>query len=357
VIRALYITGDVVGAPGGAGAVTKNELQVLTERYGADQVSVLQLADVRPQQYAALDIPFLWDYFALTHLATLAHKPLEHAHFYSGCYSETVRVLKARGVKVTYTSPHHDRAASLAERGAAYYLPHIDDSALWAQHVEGLKLADLVIAPSTHSRDSLLREGVERITIIPHGIEHFPEEVAPFPQEFTVGYLGGLGPDKGLRYLVEAWGKLDLKDARLLIGGAGSEQLEDFIRRHADGGRFNLVGWAANASDFYNGVSCYVQPSVAEGFGCEVPEAMAHGRPVIASKGAGASDCVTESAGYVVKAASADALAEALGRCYKTDTAQLQAMGLRARERAREYTWDRVRARYRQVFETVCRSS
>ncbi|MEK6884695.1 MAG: hypothetical protein AABY22_34000, partial [Nanoarchaeota archaeon] len=148
---ALYICGDEIGAPGGAGQVTKHELAVMTRMY--PEVDILQLKDVRPGPYAGLDLPFLWDYFALSKVARLCELkgPPVHAHFYSGCYTETIRYLKmfelgdsGEGVKVSITCPAHDRNISIKERGPSYYLPHIDIPDLWQQHSEGYRLADLV---------------------------------------------------------------------------------------------------------------------------------------------------------------------------------------------------------------------
>ena len=349
--RAVLICGDVVGAPGGAGQVTKNELMALQEVFGANEVGVLQLADVRPAVYAGLDVPYLWDYFALSQLHEPRFDALEHAHIYSGCYTETVRYLRSRGVTVSYTCPAHDRNLSMKERGPAYYLPHIDIPELWQQHSQGLRLANLVIVPGEAPRRFLESEGVEseHMVVIPHGIDSVPEQVAPFPEEFTIGYLGAVGVDKGVRFLVAAWGILDWPDARLLIAGEGSQQLESYIRTLAGKGRFVLLGWVPDPWEFYPKLSIYIQPSV-EGFGIEVPEAMACGRPVIVSDAAGAADLVDPGeTGWRVPFADTNALVEVLGQCYQHQD-KLLAIGNRARKVAQRYTWELIRGRYIEVF-------
>ena len=354
-IRAVLIAGDVVGGPGGAGQVTKNELLALKEVFGADEVGVLQLADVRPAVYAGLDLPFLWDYFALAHLHEPRFDALEHAHVYSGCYTESVRYLRSRGVTVSYTCPAHARGPSLKERqlrGLGANLPHIDDDTLWAQHKQGYLEANVVIVPSTHSEDFLRSEGVSNLVRIPHGIEAIPEQVAPFPEEFTVGYLGSIGPDKGWAYLVDAWAEIGWEDARLVICGEYTEQLTPFVQRRAGKGKFCLPGYVPDVATFYNAITVYVQPSVAEGWGIEVVEAMSYGRPVIASTGAGASDAVSSSSGWRVPPGDSDVLADVIRQAREKDSRLIYMAGV-GRQVARDYLWEKIRLKYVDVFQEL----
>ena len=361
-IRAVLICGDVVGAPGGAGQVTKNELLALKEVFGEEEVGVLQLQDVRPAVYANLDVPYLWDYFALAQLHQPRFDSLEHAHIYSGCYTETIRYLKSRGVTVSYTCPAHAREPSRKERelrGFGANLPHIDNDTLWAQHKKGYLEANLVIVPSSHSEDFLRSEGVTNLVRIPHGIESMPDHVAPFPEEFTVGYLGGLGPDKGVPYLIDAWAALGWTDARLIIAGEGSQQWASYIQSRAGKGKFCLPGYVPDVATFYNAITVYVQPSVAEGWGIEVVEAMSYGMPVIASTGAGASDAViagstySPGTGWLVPPADTEALADDIRWARETGSFRLMAMGANGRRRAEEYLWEKIRKRYVQVFQEL----
>ena len=364
-IEALYVAGDVIGAPGGAGQVTAHELGVLQDIYGADHVQVFQIGDVRPGPYAQLDIPFIHDYFALAKIAALVEKqgPPKHCHVYSGCYTELTRYLVNCGCKVSHTSPAHDRNLSLEERGPAYYLPHIDIPELWEQHCEGLRLADLVIVPGEAPRKFLESEGVkpERMVVIPHGIESIPDQVAPFPEEFTVGYLGGVGPDKGISYLIDAWATLGWEDARLIIAGGGGQQWVPYIQARAGKGKFCLPGYVPDVADFYNAITVYVQPSVTEGFGIEIIEAMSYGRPVIASTGAGAADAVETStpwspgSGWLVPPADSEALAADIRWARGTGPFDLMLMGANGRIRAEKYLWERIRHKYVNVFRELLR--
>jgi glycosyltransferase involved in cell wall biosynthesis len=190
-----------------------------------------------------------------------------------------------------------------------YPFHHVKDPYLWSLHVRYMNLVDGIVCPSKMSKKVLESEGVETpITVIPHGTD-IPDKVAPLPEEFTVGYLGVVGPDKGLTYLIKAWSQLDYDDAELVFAGAGTNQIKPAIQQLAGKGKFRLLGRVDNISDLFDMCSVYVQPSLNEGFGITALEAMAHGRPVIVSDGAGSADCVSAGDGFIVPAGDPDSIA------------------------------------------------
>ena len=101
------------------------------------------------------------------------------------------------------------------------------------------------------------------------------------------------------------------------------------------------------------GASVLVLPSVQDGFGLVVLEAMAAGLPVIVSDHVGAKDCVREGVdGFVVPVRDADAIAERL-RWLRADRSRQRRMGLNAREQALRYTWDAYRQRLLAKIESL----
>ena len=328
-----YFTADRIGVNTGGGIVTKNELQALA--------SIDETTLYNPEAKA--------DPFEIERQILHNQIPeLKLAHFYSGTFPDTVKYLKSKGTKIAYTAAAHDIDLSRAEfekLGLKYDLPHITNPELWQKYLQSYLLADVVICPSNHSKQVMENFGCKNVVVVPHGCDIMPAK--PYPKTFTLGYLGQTGPDKGLIYLIEAWSKLNYKDAVLNIAGSQSTSLIPMIR-HFKNGNYNIMGYVKNLEDFYNGISTYVQPSVTEGFGIEVLESLAAGRLVIASDGAGAADCVGEC-GFVVPKKDVGNLMEKIN-IMKTS---LQDSRNTCQNQALKYTWNKIREQYINVWRQL----
>ncbi len=385
----LYLTADKIGTPTGGGVVTYNESCALRELalnpYDFDGdvyvkiVSRDELENVNKTMLwvenekdleREMQDPWLWDHLAYHQFGNR----IKLTHVYAGTFSESIKKLKQNGAVVTYTAAAHDKELSRREHeklGFPYAYPHMVDSKLWQRYLDGYLRADVLICPSEHSASVMRAFGAtNRIAVIPHGVE-LPKEVAPLPKRFTVGYLGSIGPDKGLIYLLQAWKKLGYDDATLLIGGSGgTTQYGMFLIETYGGakvhsssmgnvwlGNISATGWVDDVSNFYNRISLYVQPSITEGFGIEVLEAMAHGRPVICSTGAGAVDVVCPCYGQEkFKAGNVEQLMEIIDWHYR-HRLESEKSGVFGRMHADSYTWDKVRAMYKSLWkELLCLS-
>jgi len=352
-MRSLYCTADQVATPTGGGAVTANEIEAL----GAvsQELVILSARELQPALYAQPESPFAYDHFALHRVQEMGNFDL--AHFYSGTFSNTVRWLKSQGGVVTYTVPAHDRRVTVEEhrlQGLDYPYPHISDDRLWRLFSRGYRDADIVVAPSSLAARFLEAEGCQDVRVIPHGCWP-PERVAGMPQEFTAGYLGQVGIDKGLIYLLKAWESLNYRDATLVLAGPGTDSLGPYIQANVNGGKIKLLGFVPDVSAFYASVSVYVQCSVCESFGIEILEALACGRPVIASEGAGASELVEEGMGFRAPIRDPAAIARAIAWC-RQHRGSLAEMGQKGRKKAEEYSWLKIRSKYQQMWATVCPS-
>jgi glycosyltransferase involved in cell wall biosynthesis len=354
----VMITADRVGAMTGGGAVTFHEWMAMKTLGGAGGLTDRGVLELHK---ATESDPWCWDEVAKGVKDWWTLRP-RLAHFYAGTFGETVKTLKGIGCKVTYTAAAHDVALSKAEHeklGLPYNYPHLTEPDLLERYLLGYKEADCLICPSKHSA-SVMREFrcTNRIEIIPHGV-YLPSHVASLPERFTVGYLGAVGPDKGLIYLLQAWKKLNYKDATLVIAGRFStDPFVSALIAHFGGGIIHQAGWQENVSDFYNSLSLYVQPSVTEGFGIEVLEAMAHGRAVLCSNGAGSVDTVPEW--YSYDPLDVDTLASKIdqvrlrGCCQPAGREQHIPNGYPHWESiASNYTWDKVRQQYVNLWKSL----
>ena len=357
----LYLTADKVGMASGGGRVTQEESTALHD------LAVMEGEECqiwgRDELYEGIgkthplgnNEPWFWDDQAWDSLwkASRFHVecPFSLVHAYAGTFTNTVGALRAqgRGIRIAYTAAAHDIHKSRDEHlklGLPFDYPHLNDPQLWNRYVGGYRAADVVVCPSQHSAECMHGYGCQRVEIIPHGVD-IVGKVKPPPGRFIVGYLGAVGPDKGLVYLLQAWKKLNYPDATLVIAGRDSQS--PFVGHLAkDVPHISLAGWIGNIADFYSNISLYVQPSITEGFGIEVLEAMAHGRAVLVSDGAGAADVVPHT--WQFPAGNVDTLAEKIDQFRKCD---LGLMGSIGRGLAAEYSWEKIRARYQDLWRRL----
>lgn len=300
----LYLSADQIGAASGGGRVTQEESTALfdlaTEQ--GTTCTILGRQELTHGIEAYGPEPWCWDKNALETIDF--REDIQLAHFYAGTFSTSIQTLKRR-TKIAYTAAAHDVSVSCAEHqklGIPFNYPHLTDGALWNRYVTGYRQADVVICPSQHSAECMWRYGCERIEVIPHGCDLVENIVSP-PKRFVLGYLGAVGPDKGLIYLLRAWQKLNYQDDSLLLL-AGGQSDSSFIHslieavfnlRQPDpypprDPHIRLLGWVKNVSDFYNNISLYVQPSV-----CLLP-----GTLVFSKRGPVAIDKLTEQDSVLV---------------------------------------------------------
>lgn len=218
-----------------------------------------------------------------------------------------------------------------------------------------LEMADVVLAPSTYARQTLVDGGVaeEKIRVVPYGADlarFAPADAKDRAGRFTAIYVGAVGPRKGLHYLVRAWKALRLKDAELVVVGHG-----DLSYLGPDAALVTHRRWLPHdeLAPLYRRASVFVLPSLMDSFGMVVIEAMASGTPVIVSENTGAKDAVREGVdGFVVPVRDVDALTERI-RYLRDRPAEVERMGRNARTQAERYSWEHYRARIRAVAREV----
>jgi len=336
----LYVTADAIGTATGGGKVTHHESQALAS-----------IGETEIWQFPNEPRPWGADLAARSRLEARPEYAPQRAHFYSGTFTKTIEILRARGTTISYTAAAHDIGVSRREHeqiGIPFDYPHLTDPVQWRAYLRGYLLADVVVCPSIYSADIMRGYGCKNVMVIPHGFDP-PARIAPIPNRFVVGYLGQPGPDKGLVYLLRAWDvwSPEHPDALLMIAGRGTLHVLPWIRELCTSGSYYVRGEVAEPNDLYDACAAYVQSSASEGFGCEVLEARAHGRPVICSDGAGARD----HANQVVPACDPGALASAIDLWYGRWRANPQEMITLAEPSAiGDLTWRHIRARYTELF-------
>jgi glycosyltransferase involved in cell wall biosynthesis len=229
--------------------------------------------------------------------------------------------------------------------------------------------ADRVISVSERDRRFGIEHGLfpsERTLSIPNGIDldAFP---VPLPPPFSrpggaeVVTLARLVPQKGLRYLVEAARRVVERhpQVRFTVFGDGPERraLAAQAARLGLGDRFRLAGAAANAAAELGSYDLFVLPSLWEGMPISLLEAMAAGRPVIATAVSGSTELVIDrETGLLVRPGDTAALADAIDALLG-DRPRAAALGAAARDRVRrDFSVDRMVVStagvYRELLES-----
>jgi len=171
--------------------------------------------------------------------------------------------------------------------------------------------------------------------------------------------LGRLNRRKNLERLLRAYGRLradGVTGAPLVIGGKPDYGVEDVLHRAklaADGASVRFAGLIPDADlpAFYAGAACFVYPSLFEGFGLPVIEAMACGTPVVSSNRAALPELIGD-AGLLVDAESVDQIASAVARVLG-DADLARDIGRRGLERSRRYSWAETARRTLEVYGAV----
>jgi teichuronic acid biosynthesis glycosyltransferase TuaC len=163
-----------------------------------------------------------------------------------------------------------------------------------------------VIAVSSDLAGALGRFTERSVHVIPNPVSldaFFPSE-RPLPEQFTYLTIGSLIPRKGHDLLLESFARLPGGDARLVVAGEGPlrSELEATAVRLGVSDRCVFVGRVPRAAmaDVINAAHVVVSASVVETFGVTLIEAMACGRPVIATRSGGPLDIVTPDVGLLV---------------------------------------------------------
>ena len=220
---------------------------------------------------------------------------------------------------------------------------------------------DRIVVPSAVAQESFAGYGYAGKTVVVQtGVD--TECFSPSPgvasaSIFRVCYVGRLEFAKGVGYLLEAWKKLGLRDAELVLTGEVKPQMKSLLMKYSDCGvRVTGALPAPEVARSYREANLFVQPSANEGLAQVLLEAMASGLPVVATDKTGALECVTNGKeGLVVPAQDVDALAEAIFWCYQ-HREESREMGKAARRRIEnqftlEHYNERIVALYRALAE------
>ena len=243
--------------------------------------------------------------------------------------------------------------------------------AVWKWAVKGLRKADHIISVSNHTAKDIkqiLNIKPEYITIVPNAVEprfhQLPStEIVAFrqqhhisPEQFCLLNVGSNQPRKNFITVLKVLKELKDKGLNIHLFRTGpelSDEFKIFIQTHNLSDCITDFGRPSNTTltKIYNAADVLVSPSLYEGFGMTLLEAMACGTPVITSNATSLPE-VAGDAGIVVNPTDVYAIIEAVCRVQNNEEYR-QELIKKGLERVNLFTWEKTAEQVAQGYEKL----
>jgi len=221
------------------------------------------------------------------------------------------------------------------------------------------KLADIVTTVSHSSFDDIVRAGVSdsnKIIVVSNGVNR-PNSIEKKIDRSFFLFVSTLEPRKNLTRLLQAYGSLPLsikeKMKLVIVGGKGwgEVNLLDTITQLDLTEYVKVLGRVDDATlaALYANAQFLVMPSLYEGFGLPLVEAMSYGTPVLTANNSSMPE-VTGNAGLLVDALDVESIADGLQEMI-TNNELRERLAKNAKLNASRYSWDNSAQKLIKVFE------
>lgn len=292
-----------------------------------------------------------------------------HSHYWQGAQAG---MLLAQDLKVPHVVMFHTLGEAKNRARASESEP---ERRIKTERMQANK-ADAIVVASIHERGLLQRYyGVpeEKVSVIPCGvdIEHFTplnakdcrRELGLQPDKPVILWIGRLEELKGVDILIGAAAEIEEKDFVVLIvgGGADADRLRPELKAEVKNAGLEEVVFFKDAVSreklplYYGAADAVVIPSYYESFGLVAVEAMASGRPVIASRVGGLVSIVTDGVdGYLIPWRCPEPFAEKIEVLMRNSELR-ENFGKAARRSVEIFAWEHIGKRVEELyFQHVC---
>ena len=224
------------------------------------------------------------------------------------------------------------------------------------------RFADFLIAPTESVATDIVRLGIapaHRVRVVPLGVRELPESTTDALSGITqdapfVLCVGTLEKRKNLPFLLRAFARAsDVVPHHLVIAGGRGSHAEDVLAAAKTNGAASRIHFLGHTDEvrlagLYRSADFTVCPSLYEGFGLPLLEAMANGCPVLATDIAAHREVAADAA-RLIDPKNEKGFAESLIEFARDERtrADLRARGLR---RSRDFSWDRTSREVRDVL-------
>lgn len=275
-------------------------------------------------------------------------------HSWSGDCLQSLRVTHKLGIPSIVEIPtwHRDRGKIVGDRSppkaATRRGPRNWKEDLLQtreRFLEEYDLADMLFVLSQKAADTFRVQGFseKKLFYLPRGVDIARFKPGARPPIFRAVFSGALIERKGIHHLLEAWHRLDLKDAELWLIGTVHDEARPHLKQYWRD-NIRIVGFVRDLENYLSQGTVHVFPSQCEGSAKVTYEAAACGLPQITTREAG--DVVNDGVeGILVTPGNVGDLAAAILELYRHPE-KVEQMSAAARKRVVDnFTWDHFRTR------------
>lgn len=222
-----------------------------------------------------------------------------------------------------------------------------------------IKKADYFLAPSQVVKKSLMYCGVDenKIKIVPYGtdcskFEYKKRSVQKGPLKLI--FVGAVDYRKGIHHLLKVISEFESNEVEVKLVGAYNAE-DSIYKKYHKNENVEFCGFVTRdiLAKYYQEADVFVFPTLGEGFGMVVLEAMSCGLPVIISDLAGGNDAITEGVdGFEFTAGDDDQLYEKI-KWFIENREEIPKMAENARKKAETYTWDIYSKRLQKAIDEI----
>lgn len=237
-------------------------------------------------------------------------------------------------------------------------------SFLWAEKYmtyckNEIELTDYFIFPSQFVKNSYLfsEPQILNYQIIPYGVDlnKFRIHSKSARDKLVFIFVGQISLYKGLHHLLSVISKMDKNQVELFL--IGSIVNKELYIQYAECDNIHFEGFISHSKieSYYDCADVFVFPTLGEGFGLVVLEALANGLPVVCSQNAGGNDAIIDNYnGFVFNPLDEEALRNNL-QWFVDNKIKINKMRKNARDSAKLYSWDRYYKSISNYVKTICK--
>ena len=233
-------------------------------------------------------------------------------------------------------------------------------------------LADMIVVNSNATKNTLLKSASwlkdEKIIVVYHGIDlgkhsaantkDIRSEFGLSQQDLIIGFVGRLSVQKGIKYMLDAFRMVveKLKNVHLIIVGTGELEgmVKDFIAKFNLEKRIHLLGFRNDIPDLLKTFDIFLLPSLWEGFGIVLIEAMASGKPIVATNASSIPEIVENGRnGILVTPENAEAISDALKKLISEPELRIKFVKEGLKIVQEKFTIDRMINDYKKIFHEL----